>query len=196
MAAALFLAGMTTAAVLSFTRGTAHAFRSRPSQTIEYRLLATSKTSTMQKELNQAGDAGFRFQHVMGGETTFGKEEVVAVAARTGASDRYEYKLLATLKTSTMQKELNQAGDAGFRYRGQTVFKTRFGGQEVVVILERNKTAHPRRYQYRLLATSKTSTMQKELSEAGEAGFEVVGLTVSKTAFGGKELVAITQRGE
>ena len=44
------------------------------------------------------------------------------------------------------------------------------------------------------MATSKTSTLQKELVSAGEAGFELVGLTVSKTALGGKESVAITRR--
>ena len=41
------------------------------------------------------------------------------------------------------------------------------------------------RYEYKLLATSKTGTMQKELSEAGSAGFEFVGVTVGETAFGG-----------
>src|SRR5688500_8631867 len=33
-----------------------------------YKVLATSKTSTMQKELQEAGDAGFHFIAVMGGE--------------------------------------------------------------------------------------------------------------------------------
>ena len=31
-----------------------------------------------------------------------------------------EYKLLATSRTSTMQKELQQAGDQGFDFCGQT----------------------------------------------------------------------------
>jgi hypothetical protein len=38
--------------------------------------------------------------------------------------------------------------------------------------------------------------MQKELIEAGEAGFEFVGMTVAETAFGGKELVTILRRGQ
>ena len=49
-------------------------------------------------------------------------------------------------------------------------------------------------YDYRVLATTKTSTMQKELSDAGEAGFQFVGVTVSKTAFGGKEVVSILRK--
>ena len=36
--------------------------------------------------------------------------------------------------------------------------------------------------------------MQEELAEAGEAGFEFVGLTVGETAFGGRELVAVLRR--
>jgi hypothetical protein len=105
-----------------------------------YRLLATNKTSTMQKEMNEAADAGFRFQGVMGGETSFGGSEVVVIFAKSkDATEKphYKYLLLATNKTSTMQKEMQQAGDEGFEYKGQTVFKTSFGGQEVVCIVRR-----------------------------------------------------------
>ena len=37
-----------------------------------HRVLATSRTSTMQKEMQDAAAAGFRFVAVMGGETSFG----------------------------------------------------------------------------------------------------------------------------
>jgi hypothetical protein len=162
---------------------------------LEYRVLATTKTSTMEMELNEAAEAGFRFQAFMGGETAFGGDEVVAIAVRKGAErQRFAYKLLATTRTSTMQKELQAAGDAGFEYRGQSVFKSFFGGDEVVLVLERDKDGGTRRFDYRLLATSKTATLQKELTAAGDTGFELVGLTVSKTAMGGSELVAITRR--
>ena len=36
--------------------------------------------------------------------------------------------------------------------------------------------------------------MQKELSEAGEQGFEFVGMTVAQTLVGGNEVVAILRR--
>ena len=161
---------------------------------IEAKVLATTKTSTLEKELNEAAEAGFRFASVMGGETAIGGKEVVAVLSRTAKSaGRYAYKLLATSKTSTMDKELHEAADAGFEYRGQTVFDSLFGGQEVVVILERDKEATEHN-EYKLISTTKTSTLEKELSEAGAAGYAVVGMTVSKTALGGKELVAIVKR--
>ena len=163
---------------------------------IDYRVLATNKTSTMEKELNQAAEAGFRFQHVMGGESAFGGSEVVVVMAATDpGKGRYAYKLLATSKTSTMQKELQEASDAGYdEYKGQTVFGSTFGGDEVVVILERDKDAAGSKYDYKLMATSKSSTLEKELKAAGAGGYETIGMTVSKTAVGGKELVAITRR--
>ena len=162
---------------------------------IEYRVLATNKTSTMEKELTEAAEAGFRFQAVMGGDTAFGGSEVVVVMSRAAAArGRFAYKLLATSRTSTMQKEMQQAADAGFEYRGQTVFQSALGGDEVVCILERDNDSTAGSSEYRLLATSRTGTLQKELVEAGVGGFQVIGLTVAKTAVGGKELVAIARR--
>jgi hypothetical protein len=171
--------------------------QTRNAARFEYRLLATNKTSTMQKEMNQAADAGFRYGGVMGGETAFGGSEVVVVMHKDPANEqreRFQYRLLATNKTSTMQKEMQQAGDAGFEYKGQTIFSSTFGGREVVVILERDREAETLAWEYKLLATSKTATMQKELAEAGEAGFSFVGVTVAETSFGGKEVVSILRR--
>jgi hypothetical protein len=93
-----------------------------------------------------------------------------------------------------MQKELQQAGNLGFEYKGQTVFETAFGGKEVVVILERDQEQRPLKWDYKLLATQKTSTMQKELAEAAQRGFQLVGVTVGKSAFGGNEVVTILRR--
>ena len=107
------------------------------SPVLEYRLLATKRTSTMQKELNEAAAGGFRFLSVMKGETGFAGDEIVSILVRESGSTtpRYEYRLLATSKTSTMQKELQEAGDAGFEYRDQTVHG------EVMTILERDLEA-------------------------------------------------------
>jgi hypothetical protein len=160
-----------------------------------FRVLATSRTSTMQKEMQSAGDAGFRFAAVMGGETAVGGKEVVVVMQRpVEGSGKYEYRLLATSRTSTMEREMQQAADAGFQYVGQTVFESLFGGKEVVVILERNPAVPAQRYQYRLFATTRTSTLEKELKQAGEGTYEVVGMTLGETSIGGTELVAIARR--
>ena len=118
----------------------------------------------------------------------------IGIGAMPQGSANREYKLLATNKTSTMQKELQDAGNGGFEYREQTVFESTFGGNEVVIIAERDRESRPRQWEYKLLATNKTSTMQKELEQAAEAGFQFVGVTVAKTAFGGNEVVTILRR--
>ncbi|MEI9812942.1 MAG: hypothetical protein WDO18_09850 [Acidobacteriota bacterium] len=163
--------------------------------TYEYRVLATNKTSTMEKEMNEAAAAGYEFSATMGGETAFGGKEVVLVMTKASSAGAHKrYKLLATNKTSTMQKEISEMGAEGFEYKGQTVFESTFGGREVAVILELDSSKPPVRIDFKLLATSKTSTMQKELGEAGREGFGLVGLTVGKTAMGGSEVVSILRR--
>ena len=160
-----------------------------------YKVLATSKTSTMQKEMQEAGEAGFRFVAVMGGETAIGGKEVVVLMEIDGSDkNSYSYRLLATSKTSTLQKELQEASDAGFVVVGQTVFESMFGGTEPAAIVEKGGSGSTERFEYKLLATSKTSTMEKELKEIADAGYQATGLTVGKTALGGSELVVITRR--
>ena len=163
--------------------------------TFEYRLLATTRTSTLEREMNEATEEGYRFQGVMGGNTSFGGSEVVSIMMRSSSSTgRFSYRLLATNRTSTMQDEMQEAGDEGYRYRDQTVFESFFGGEEVVVIMELDNDVPPAQYDYLLLATSQTSTLQSELSDAGQRGFALVGVTVGSTAFGGDEVVVITYR--
>ncbi|MDX1984166.1 MAG: hypothetical protein SFV51_28080 [Bryobacteraceae bacterium] len=167
-----------------------------PADPVEYRVLATTKTSTMEKEMNEAAAAGFAFSAVMGGDTAGGKEVVVVMARSSGGGEaaKRTYRLLATKKTSTMQKEMQQLGDEGFEYKGQTVFESTFGGKEVAVIMEKDLAKPAGAIRYRLLATTRTSTMEKELRAAGEDGFVLLGMTVGRTAFGGEELVSILSR--
>ncbi|MSO34923.1 MAG: hypothetical protein EXQ54_00635 [Acidobacteria bacterium] len=164
-------------------------------QSNTYKILATSKTSTMQKEMQEAGDAGYRYVAVMGGDTAMGGKEVVVLLEKAaGDTNTYSYRLLATSKTSTLQKELQEAGDAGFHAVGQTVFESMFGGKETVAIVERGSAdANAKRWEYKLIATSKTSTLEKELKEVADQGFQAIDLTVGKTALGGSETVVITR---
>jgi hypothetical protein len=160
----------------------------------DFKVLATSKTSTMEKEMNEAAQAGYGFQGVMGGDTAFGGKEVVVIMGRTSGQAHKEYKLLAANKTSTLEKEMQNAADAGYEYKGQTIFESAFGGREISVIMERDPSASVKGNKYKLLATSRTSTLEKELAEVGAQGYAVVGMTVSKTAFGGNEVVSILKR--
>lgn len=163
----------------------------------DYRLLATAKTSTMEKELNEAAAAGYSFASVMGGQSAWGGKEVVVVMSRKlgeESSGRKAYRVLATARTSTMQRELQQAAGEGFDYCGQTIFQAAFGGKQVSVILERQPESGKKRIEFKLLATSKTSTMEKELREAGAAGFEFLDVVVGSTALGGKEVISLLRR--
>jgi hypothetical protein len=94
-----------------------------------------------------------------------------------------------------MQTELQDAANAGFDFVGQTVFESLFGGKEVTIILERDAAAPAAaRYEYRLVATNRTSTLQRELDQLGQTGYHALAMTVGKTAVGGAELVVIARR--
>ena len=139
-----------------------------------YLLLSTVKTSTMQKELNEASAQGFR---IISSASSCGQSEMVLFLERvTEGPDMYKYKLLATSRTSTMEKELNQTAQEGYRLLPRTITaKEGFLSNEIVSVLELTPKA-TKRYQYRLLATSRTSTLQKEVIQAEGEGFVLVGL--------------------
>ena len=139
-----------------------------------YLLLATKKTGTMEKELKIAAEQGFR---VVAGSPASSQEMALFLERVAEPPNTYEYVLLATTKTSTMQKELDEAAGQGFRLLPQTIIakEQMFGGHELVVLLERDPTQDTT-YEYRLLATSKTSTLQKEVTEAVNEGFVLVGM--------------------
>jgi queuine/archaeosine tRNA-ribosyltransferase len=76
-----------------------------------------------------------------------------------------------------MQKELNEASSAGFRLIPSTMIAKAqlLGSAEIVMILEKTPNSTPR-YEYKLLATSRTSTLQKEVTEAKNEGYVIVGM--------------------
>ncbi len=94
------------------------------------------------------------------------------------------FLLLATDRADIMREELGEAGAADC----EAAFGSGFGGGEAVVVLERDPEG--RRSRYILLATSSTHLMQDELGEVPD-DFVLVGLTVFRSVFGGKEIAAI-----
>lgn len=143
-------------------------------ETLQYKLLATTRTSTMQKEISETAAQGYRI--VVGAPTS--GSEMALFLSRDGSVDQpFAYKLLATTRTGTMQKEMNELADAGYRLIPSTMIakKQFIGGVEIVMILEKPPIIK-KEYEYKLLATTRTSTLQKEVTEAKEAGFVVVGM--------------------
>ena len=162
----------------------------------DYRMLATSKTSTMEKELNEGAAAGYRFSKVMGGKATNGGQVIIAMVKDPVVQGHEipKYRLLSTTRTSTMQTEMQQLADGGYSYLDHTVFESPTGGKEVIVIMELDSVKiHEPRSTYRLLATTRTSTMQKELQDAGAQGYALLGFNAGKTA-GGNEVIAILRK--
>lgn len=140
----------------------------------KYLLLATTKTSTMQKEFDEAAARGFR---IAVGSPTNGSEMALFLERAAQPPNTYKYKLLATSRTGTMQKELNEAADGGFRLLPRTMIakESMFGNVEIVCVLEKAPNDGIS-YEYKLLATSRTGTLQKEALEAQAAGFVIVGM--------------------
>lgn len=142
--------------------------------TQRFLLLATRKTSTMQKELTAAASAGYR---ILAGSRTSSTEVAFIMEKVAAPPDVYEYYLLATTRTSTMQKELNEQAARGFRLLPRTMTEKQqtFGPAEILMVMEKSPGVQ-HHFQYRLLATTLTGTMQKELAQSTADGYVVVGL--------------------
>jgi hypothetical protein len=145
-----------------------------------YLLLAASRTSTLQNEINQAVERGFR---VVAASRTDDAEALVALERTTGT---YTYRVIAATRTGTLQREIAEAVAAGFRVVPRTVTTKRtIGGAlfnndnndegELLVIMERGPDT-PANLTYRILATSRTGTLQREMSDAEAAGFTLIAL--------------------
>ena len=76
-----------------------------------------------------------------------------------------------------MQEELDEAASRGFRLLPSTMISksSMWGGDELVMVLERGP-GEVLRYEYRLLATSRTATLQTEVTQARAEGFDIRGL--------------------
>ena len=109
---------------------------------LDYQVLSTSRTSTMEKELNQAAAAGYRFLKVTNRPNIFGGEQLVVVTVKVLGGDPQEsreYRVLSARGTSKLQKVLKEAAGQGWEYREQTTLPNIFGGSDVIVILERTE---------------------------------------------------------
>ena len=128
----------------------------------------------MQKELDETAAKGYR---ILVGSPTSGAEMAIFLSREAAPENPYQYKLLTTTRTGTMQKELNEAAANGFRLLPRTMIAKAqlLGGVEIVMILEKPPVVE-KKYDYKLLATSLTSTLQKEVTDAQSAGYVIIGM--------------------
>jgi hypothetical protein len=154
----------------------------------EYQFLSVKLEGTLQKELSKVVAQGYRpLEMVRGvdnsvkraafsmivpaGGLIMRKEERTLITVRelapttNAASNKTEYKFLATKKVATMEEEMNAAAKEGFRYHSSSP------GLLTLMIRDTSEKNAKQRYEYKLLATLRTDTMQKEMQGMGEKGF-------------------------
>ena len=147
--------------------------QSKATDNPQYKLLATRRTGTMQKEIDEISTQGYR---ILVGSPTSSTEMAVFLSREGTHENPFKYRLLATTRTGTMQKELNDMAADGYRLIPSTMIaKAGLLAVEIVMILERPPVV-TKQYEYKLLATSLTSTLQKEVTEAQETGYKIVGM--------------------
>ena len=103
---------------------------------------------------------------------------------------QYGYRFLKSRETTKMQKKMNALAADGFRFA--YVASRPQGLVDLFVIMQKNRGGGMQspHYQYKVLGTTRGSTMRKELLKelASEAGFSPVGMTAAT------EIVVVLER--
>ena len=157
-----------------------------------FKVLATRRASTLERELNAAAAVGYRLQTLTWrvGGLAWGvlpipgdRREMMAIVARTAQPARFSYRVVAATDEaeSKLEARLNEAGEAGFRVREVGTS----------VILERDEAADPVATEFRVVTTTRIGTLEAEIAAAGRDGYRPVGL-IPPSAIEG--LVAILSR--
>ena len=162
-------------------------------RTHEYAHVATRLRQSMESELRVAATDGFRVVSLglvpVLGVSSFvngvDNTEFVAILERrlnATPSTRAEYIVLSSLKSSTMQRELQAAADRGYRLPS---FQGAWGA---TVLLEKADDAD--RLEYLVLSTAKIATMEGEMSKAAAEGYRFA-LALNS---GAREFAIVMQR--
>jgi hypothetical protein len=138
-----------------------------------YLILSTKRISTMEKELVLAAAEGFR---VLTGSPTSSLEMALFLERVASAEQPYDYRILATSRSKTMEKELNNMGRENFRALPQTfISKEGMFKLEILVVMER--PPEPRySYEYRVVDAVRTPTLQREIGAALKDGFSLIAM--------------------
>ncbi len=152
-----------------------------------YLVLSTSKTTTLQKEIDEAAALGFRIVAT----ASRGGGQVALMKRTASKGEDFGYRVIGTTKIDTMQKELNEAAAAGYCLLPGTMTRRErsFGLPELVAFVERGSELS-RRCEYRVLGTSRTSKMEDELVAVEEEGFILVDIAQAS------ELAAVLERAQ
>ncbi|HWQ35294.1 MAG TPA: hypothetical protein VNQ79_20785 [Blastocatellia bacterium] len=140
----------------------------------EYRLLSTRKVSTLEKEMNQAAQEGFRCAL-----SSQGQNVLMARDYKPRDQARYEYKLVGLGRSeNSSEKTLNELVKQGCVFRGTTTY-----GLTVIFERQAGAAASASSIEFRVLTTRSEATMQKEIQSAVAQGFLPLSLSGSSGNF-------------
>ena len=137
-----------------------------------YLVLSTKRIQTMEKELDEVAAKGFRVLY--GAPTQQFDMAILLKRVPEAAQSPYSYKLLATSRNKTMEKELNETAAQGYRLLPRTIiFKQGFFTAELTMLMEREAKS-TKSYEYKLVSAGKESKLHKKIDEAIAQGFTPV----------------------
>lgn len=139
-------------------------------------VLSTKKIGTMEKELDEVAAKGFRVLY----SAPTQQFDMALFLERDGESVKNlaTYKILATTKLNTMNKELNEFAEQGYRFLPRTaIFKEGLLTAEFVTVMERlaNPTS---RYEYKLIQGRKETKVHREIESAILLGYKPITMII------------------
>lgn len=143
-------------------------------ESLEYRLIATTKGSTLERELNELAKQGFRYEKE---SQAMGISTFTILASRpvgSASTQRYEYK---TLNVGQFIKQKKELSSQGFAFRAAMLPSAyAIGAPSPVFLLEREIGVEADRYEYEVIASSNDKKLQTLLDNANSGGFAPVGI--------------------
>jgi hypothetical protein len=140
-----------------------------------YLVLSTKRIQTMEKELDEVASKGFR---VLYGAPTQQYDMSILLKRVENPTEPYSYKVLATSRLKTMEKELNDLARQGYQLLPRTiVFKQGFVTAELVMLMERAPNSN-KTYEYKLVQGRKEVKIHKEIDEVQGNGFVPVTMII------------------
>lgn len=137
-----------------------------------YVVLSTKRIQTMEKELDAVAAKGFRVLY--GSPTQQYDMAILLSRVQAAASAPYSYKVLATSRFKTMEKEMLEAARQGYRLLPRTaITKAGFLTMELVMLMEREPNSN-KGYEYKLITETKETKLHKRIDEAIAQGFTPV----------------------
>ncbi len=134
-------------------------------------ILSTKRIQTMEKELDEVAAKGFR---VLYGAPTISYDMALFLQLSETPEKPCTYKILATSRNKTMEKEINEQAAKGFRLLPRTmIFKQGFLTAEVVSVMEREFDSQIK-YEYKLVEAGKEVKLQAKIDAARAEGFNPV----------------------